>query len=102
MRVQGFIGSLAPVPDFPMTRSETIRLEILGQERSVEVTVPTGPSTLTDLLPAARSLSDDLAAAAASHARCQGKSILRPRLRGLLPPARGHQCHRGPRARRRR
>lgn len=58
-----------------MTRNETIHLEILGQERSVDVEVPTGPSTLTDLLPAARSLSDDLAAAAASHARCQGKSI---------------------------
>ncbi len=56
-------------------RADTIHLQVFGKVRVVHVKIPSGPSTLVDLLPMARALSDDLAAAAGEKARAEGREI---------------------------
>lgn len=60
--------------DEPTPAAERVRARVrLGGGRTVDVEIPAGPRRLTDLLPAARALSDALAAAALDAEQAAGR-----------------------------
>lgn len=59
----------------PKTRPATIHLDILGQQRAIDLRVRTGPTSLRDLLTVARSISDQITAIAVEHAASQGEPV---------------------------
>src|SRR5688572_26641539 len=57
------------------TRPDTIEVELCDRPRSIPVAVPQGPSTLLDLLPAARALADAVSNAGIDDAKHQGRCV---------------------------
>ncbi|MBI4953762.1 MAG: YkgJ family cysteine cluster protein [Myxococcales bacterium] len=64
-----------------MSRSEKpvekarIRLDLLGQERAVELDVPVGPRRVGELLPVARALASAVTSFATEHAEAEGRKV---------------------------
>ena len=63
-----------PTPK-PAFDSAKIHLHVLGQDRELDLKVRVGPSTLRDLLPTAREISERVAAIAIEHAEAEGKKV---------------------------
>jgi Fe-S-cluster containining protein len=63
------------MPTAPRFDSAKIHLHVLGHDRELDLRVRVGPSSLRDLLPTAREISERVAAIAVEHAIAEGKSI---------------------------
>lgn len=59
----------------PTFDTAKIHLHVLGQDRELDFQVRVGPSTLRDLLPAAREISERIAGIAMEHAEAEGKKV---------------------------
>src|SRR4051794_10563709 len=67
--------SPAPAAEGRRVPLATVTLNILGRQTAVAVPVPSGPSRLLDLYPAAAALASGAADVTVEHAREQGKEI---------------------------
>jgi Fe-S-cluster containining protein len=68
------MNNLQPDPN-ASHETANIHLQVLGKEHTFSVPVHLGPSTLMDLLPPARQLTEEMAGLAVAQARAEGKEI---------------------------
>lgn len=66
----------APAPsDLPETATANLKLSCEDWEMQLKVSVPTGPTTVRDLLPLAQSLTDAIVRTATSYAEAGGEKV---------------------------